>query len=117
MAITKGKPLVGHLVGSGASAIILELPDNYGSINSLVGVQKLTNDPPDGATGTDIADAIHNGLIVRLRVSYSENGKRKTGNLVCSAEKVKGAIKALRGKTFGGHTIKSAYFPTRRRFS
>lgn len=117
MAITKGKPLVGHLVGSGASAIILELPDNYGSIGTLVGVQKLTGDPPDGASGTDIAEAIHNGQIIRLRVSYSEAGKRKTGDLICSVDKVKGAIKALRGKTYGGHTIKSAYFPTRRRFS
>lgn len=117
MAITKGKALVAHVVGSGASAIILELPDNYSGVASLVGVQKLTGDPPDGATGTDIADALHNGLIAKIRISYLENGKRKTGNLICSIDKLKSAIKALRGKTFGGHTIKSAYFPSRRRFS
>lgn len=105
-----------HLVGTGSSAVVIEVPNNYEAIGSIVGVNKLTGSPPEGADGASIAEGIRDGRFVKIRISYKDNNKRKSSYIICELSKVKTALRSLKGKQYAGREITGANLPTRRRF-
>lgn len=104
-----------HLVGTGGNAVVVSIPDLYDSIGSVVGVAKLTGEPPDGAGGGEVSDLMKNGQAIRIRIAYKIGTKRKTADILCAVDKIKTAIHALPSKTFNGGDVISAFFPRRRR--
>lgn len=106
---------VPHLVGTGANAVVVSLPDVYGSIASVVGVAKLEGDPPNDASGGEVSDLMRGGQAIKIRISYKVGTKRKTSDVVCAVDKIKTAIQALPSKNFNGGDVIRAYFPRRRR--
>ncbi len=115
MATTRNLPKVPHIVGTGASAVIIALPDVYDSIGSAVGINKLTGDRPDGASGATIRSAMRDGSAIKVRISYMEGTKRRTSDVLCCVDNIKTALPLLTGKTYASQTIKTAYFPRRMR--
>jgi hypothetical protein len=115
MATTRNLPKVPHIVGSGSSAVIIALPDVYGSIGSAVGVNKLTGARPDGASGATVRSAMRDGSVIKVRISYMEGTKRRTSDILCSVDDIKTALSILPGKTYASQTVKTAYFPRRMR--
>ncbi len=89
MAVTRNLPKIPHIVGSGASAVIIALPDVYGSIGSAVGVNKLSGDRPDGASGATVKSAMKDGSVIRVRVSYMDGLKRRTSDVICCVDNIK----------------------------
>lgn len=106
---------VPHLVGSGANAVVVSLPDVYGQIASTVGVKKLESDPPEDASGGEVSDLMRGGQALKIRISYKVGTKRKTSDILCAVDKIKTAMPALPSKNFNGGDIIRAYFPRRRR--
>lgn len=103
-----------HVVGTGENRIMLVLPDVYSSIGASVGVQKLSGDPPSGVHSTSVGEAIKDGTIRKVKISYiGANTKRKTATLVVAAEKAMQVRASLIGSTYQGYKIRTAYFPTR----
>lgn len=115
MATTRNLPKVPHVVGTGSNAVIIALPDVYGSIGSSVGVNKLTGDRPAGASSATVKSAMKDGSAIKVRISYMEGTKRRTSDILCSVEDIKVALPLLPGKTYSSQTIKTAYFPRRMR--
>lgn len=106
---------VPHKIVVGTTSVGVYLLDEYGSINTVVGVTKVSDTDIPAVSGT-VSDLVRRGSIARLRIGYElSGGKRKYANIVCDLDKVKSAVSVLPGKSFKSGVIKSAFFAQRRR--
>lgn len=112
MAIA-GIPRKEHLVTVGTRKFLVELPDVYDSIKTQTGVEEATDaNRADGLSYT-VAGLLYSGMAAKLTVSYRENNKRKTAEIIVAIDKLSSAITGLKGKSFSGGTIIKAYTPRR----
>lgn len=115
MATTRNLDKEAHIVGTGASAVVVDLPDVYGNIADVVGVKKITGDIPDGASSTSVRMGVKTAAFIKMYIGYIEGTKRKYSHIIVSIDKVKTAPKAVIGKTYNSFKIKTAGFSSRRR--
>lgn len=115
MALTRGVVSKTHKFVLENKTWLVRVPDIYDSIGTVVGITELTGDPPNGSERTSVKEALKTGKLVRLRVSYMENSKRRVSSILCLRTKIADALDDLPDKTMDGKPIKSAYQPTRRR--
>lgn len=104
-----------HLVKVGTRKFLVELPDVYDSISTLTGVSEATDADRADALSYTIPGLLYSGQVAKLTVSYNENNKRKTAEIVVAIDKLQSAIAGLKGKSFAGGTIIKAYSPRRAR--
>jgi hypothetical protein len=105
-----------HVITVGTSKVGVILPDEYGAIATTVGVTKVSgNNKPELSSSTP--DLLKAGQALKIRISYSIGGKRRTSDVLCDIDKAKTAVTELVGKTFREATIITAYFPRRARYS
>jgi hypothetical protein len=116
MATTVALKRVPHTITVGAAKVGVILPDEYGGLGTILGVDKLTtsNKPELSSTSNDL---VRSGQALKIKVSFAIGTKRRTAYLLCDIDKVKTAVTELVGKSFRGSTIKTAYFPRRARYS
>jgi hypothetical protein len=115
MSVIRGKKPVTHVVGTGDNKFLTRCSDVYGSIDTVVGVTKLTGDPPSGAKFFDLKNALRNGLAAKVRITYKDGTKNKTTDLIVAVDKLDTAIGQLPSKNFDStKEIVSARFPVRR---
>ena len=81
MSIIRGSKPVTHVVGTGDNRFLTRCSDVYANIASVVGVVKLTGEPPAGAKYFDIKSALRNGLAAKVKITYKDGTKNKTTNL------------------------------------
>ena len=111
-------PKTAHQVDtSGTGKVIMSLPsEKYAEpIGTIVGITPLTGTPPAGSFTETAVNGVRKGILGSVRISYRVGTKRKTTSLLCSLEKIDTCVAELPGKAYGGGTIGSARFPTRRR--
>lgn len=124
MAISRRK-LFPHKVSVGTQSFICQLPDLYSGTGSTtgtaLGVTKLADNYEylDDDVVMDVNDGLRTGKFLRVRVTYVDTTitppVKKSSKLICSLDKAKTCISALKSKTIEGFNITSAGFPTRRR--
>lgn len=112
MAI-RGIPRKEHLVTVGARKFLVELPDVYDAITNNTGVQEATDANRADALSYTVSGLLYSGMVAKLTVSYRENNKRKTAEIIVAIDKLQSAITGLKGKSFAGSTIIKAYSPHR----
>lgn len=105
---------VTHFFQSNAAKIGLTLPDFYTDIGPVVGMARLgANDAVDALVS--VGEALRQGLVVRMKLSYTLGTEKKVASIVCDIDKSPTAKAGLIGKQYNGGTITSASFPRRRR--
>jgi hypothetical protein len=116
MATVVALKRIPHTITVGTSKVGVILPDEYGGLGTVLGVDKLTtsNKPELSSTSNDL---VKSGQALKIKVSYAVGTKKKVATLLCDVDKVKTALVELVGKPFRGATIKTAYFPRRARYS
>jgi hypothetical protein len=99
-----------HILTSGTTKIGISEPDKYDAIKDIVGVRKAeaADTVDDSAT---ISELKKRGKAVTLAAIDSD---KKAHRILCAIDKVASAISALKGKSFGGKTIKSVSVPRKR---
>jgi hypothetical protein len=102
--------LVLHVATIGSVKHGIMQPDDYAAISAQTGIRKATdNETLDDST--EITALRTSGKIVKLSCRL-KNGR--TNTVLCTTEKVSGAIAGLRGKALAGSTISSATIPQKR---
>jgi hypothetical protein len=99
-----------HILTSGTTKIGISEPDKYDAIKDIVGVRKAeaADTVDDSAT---ISELKKRGKAVTLAAIDSD---KKAHRILCAIDKASSAISALKGKSFGGKTIKSVSMPRKR---
>lgn len=111
-------PKAAHQVDTaGTGKVVMSLPtEKYDSvIGPIVGITALTGAPPAGSFTETAVNGVRKGILGSVKISFRVGTKRKTTSLLCSLEKIDTCVAELPGKAYGGGTITSARFPTRRR--
>ncbi|MEG4441973.1 hypothetical protein QUB47_19030 [Microcoleus sp. AT9_B5] len=109
---------VAHAVArDGTGILVMSLDDaTYDEvIGPIVGVTKLTGQPPAGSVSETSVEGVKKGMIGSVKISYKVGTKRKTSRLIVSLEKLDTVVNELPGKAFKTGIITGARFPTRRR--
>ncbi len=108
-------PRATHTIKVGNAIVGVKLPDVYGSIGGLVGVNKVATLPGDASHGS-VSRLLLDGQIARVRISYrNAAGKYRTADVICDLDNLKSAIGTLPGKSYRQSTIIDAFIPRRRR--
>lgn len=102
---------------AGTGKLIMSLPAGKydATIGPIVGITALTGAPPAGSFSETSVAGVRKGLLGSVRVGFRVGTKLKYTRLLCSLEKIDTCTAELPGKAYGGGTIVSAAFPTRRR--
>lgn len=99
-----------HIATIGSVKHGIMQPDDYDAISSQVGIKEATgNETVDDST--EVTSLRTSGKIIKLSCRL-KNGK--TNTVLCTTEKVSGAIAGLRGKALAGSTISSVTIPQKR---
>lgn len=94
-----------YKITSTGKTALLDFPDTYDGIASEIGFEAATSADADTIPNLDTVDvAIKSGLLSQVSIGL-ENGKRK--HIFVAVDKL-GGISALKGKSFGTSTIKTA---------
>lgn len=99
-----------HAITVGGRTIGVTLPDIYDGIGDAVGVKKQTAKQVVDDSLT-VNEARKQGKAIMLTVSTTGGSHR----VLCSIEKVSGALSSLRDRKIGSDTITSARIPRKRR--
>lgn len=104
------KPLLLHIVTIGNVKHGIKQPDDYASINAVVGVKKATStDKVDDSA--EISSLRRSGKVIKLNCRLKSG---KINSVICAIDKVSGAIAGLIGKTLDGSTITNVSIPRKR---
>ncbi|AFY39370.1 hypothetical protein Lepto7376_3133 [[Leptolyngbya] sp. PCC 7376] len=118
----------GFLFTVDGEQFILSLKDAvYASLAGVLGMTKVTGDPPEGARQITLDEAIDDNLVIFMNVTYSVGknpvtGKLKTqqGGIVIPRDNVNTALKPTTGlasKSYRGKAISRVRQPRKRKFS
>lgn len=108
---TKLRP---HTITIGTQKTVVYLADIYGSIGSLIGIDKIT-DASDVDSEANINDLIGRGQALRIRVGYgAEGAKLKYAYVVCDVDLAKNMSKLV-GKAFKGSVVQTVGLRRRRK--
>jgi hypothetical protein len=109
-----------HLINnSGTPKLAVMLPDLYTTedattnLSGVLGVTKARSDDDYIVVPQRVLRQAGKAATLVLRVN--DSGAIKVRRVLCSIDKVASALGGLAGKTYDGHTIKSASLPNRRR--
>jgi hypothetical protein len=104
------KPLLLHVLTINNVKHGIKQPDDYASINAIVGVKKATSaDKIDDST--EVSSLRRSGKAVKLNCRLKSG---KVNSVICAIDKVSGAIAGLLGKSLDGSTITSVSIPRKR---
>lgn len=102
--------LVLHVATIGTVKHGIMQPDDYGAISAQTGIKKATaNETLDDST--EIGALRTGGKLIKLSCRLAN---KKTNTVLCTTEKIAGAIAGLRGKALAGSTITSVTIPQKR---
>jgi hypothetical protein len=104
------KPLTLHVATIGAVKHGIKQPDDYASINAIVGIKKATaTEQVDDST--EVNSLRRSGKLIKLSCRLAN---KKVNTILCTTEKVSGAVAGLIGKSLDGSTISSVSIPRKR---
>ena len=89
---------------------------SYTGLADETGVTKSADANADRFPAYRVGELLRKGIVIRVAVSYLENGKRRSGKLLVTKAKLAAALSTLDGKSFRGGVIKSARVPRRLSF-
>jgi hypothetical protein len=99
-----------HVATVGAVKHGIMQPDDYDAISSIVGIKEAgANETVDDST--EVSALRTSGKLIKLSCRLAN---KKTNTILCTTEKVSGAIAGLRGKALAGSTISSVTIPQKR---
>lgn len=105
-------PSVPHTLKVGSRNYTILLPDVYNGLGTQTGITKGAPDESDGTL--TVGDALKTGKAGRVRISWKENGKSKSTQLVVAIDKMDTAIGDLVDKSYRSNKITSAGIKRRR---
>lgn len=104
------KPLKLHVATIGSVKHGIQQPDDYTNISAQTGIKIATaNQVVDDST--EVQSLRASGKLIKLRCRLAN---KKTNTVLCTTEKVSGAIAGLVGKSLDGSTITSVTIPQKR---
>ncbi|MUL39347.1 hypothetical protein [Gloeocapsopsis dulcis] len=94
----------------------LQAPNSYaGSIDTVSGITKAPDAEKDEPI-VSVGSLLQSGKVFRVAVQYDAGGRRRTGRILVTRDKLATALDALIGKSFRGGVITSARIPTKATF-
>jgi hypothetical protein len=104
------KPLVLHVATIGSVKHGIKQPDDYAALSSITGIKKATaTETVDDST--EVNSLRRSGKLVKLSCRLKN---KKVNTILCTTEKLSGAVAGLIGKALDGSTISSVSIPRKR---
>ncbi|HEY9296547.1 MAG TPA: hypothetical protein VIQ31_09260 [Phormidium sp.] len=102
----------------GTNKVSVHLPKSYGDIAAFVGLTKLAETETDIPPYYSVKGLVQSGWVMKVRLSFGNTtGKRTTATIICAIDKLNIALATLPGKTYNAKVIRTAYLPSRRRYT
>lgn len=102
----------------GTNKVSVHLPKGYEDIAAFVGLTKLSETAIDVPPYYNVSGLIRTGRVMKVRLSFVDTtGKRTTASIICATDKLNSALANLPGKTYNAKVIRTAYLPSRRRYT